>query len=174
MNILYTFNDKFVPQVMASATSIMENNKNVENIHFFFMTLNVDEQVENKIRDYVRDYNREVSFIHLQEMNNYFKFDFKTTGWNPVILARLLLDKLLPNSIDRILYLDGDTIVRGDLTELWNTDLKDCVIGMGIEPTVDKKRKSALGLSKLPYHNSGVLLIDLKKVETRGYWRFDY
>jgi lipopolysaccharide biosynthesis glycosyltransferase len=30
------------------------------------------------------------------------------------VLARLLLDKLLPEDIHRIIYLDGDTIVRGD------------------------------------------------------------
>lgn len=163
MNILYTFNNKFVPQVMASATSIMENNKKIDSIHFFFMTLNVSDEVENKIKTYIDGYKREVSFIHLQEMNNYFDFDFKTTGWNPVILARLLLDKLLPSDIDRILYLDGDTIVRGGLSDLWNIDLGNCVLAMGNEPTVDKKRKTNLGLKNIPYYNSGVLLIDLKK-----------
>ena len=35
MNILYTFNDKFVPQVAAAITSVCENNKNVFEIHFY-------------------------------------------------------------------------------------------------------------------------------------------
>lgn len=163
MNVLYTFNEKFVPQVMASITSIMENNKQMDNIHFFLMTLNVCDDTEKDIEKYICDNKREVSFIHLKEMSKYFKFDFKTTGWNPVILARLLIDKLLPNNIDRILYLDGDTIVRGDLSRLWTLDLGNNILAMGNEPTVDKNRKNSLGLKNCPYYNSGVLLIDLKK-----------
>ena len=46
MNILYTFNDKFVPQVAAAITSVCENNKNVFEIHFYLMSLNVSQENE--------------------------------------------------------------------------------------------------------------------------------
>ena len=36
----------------------------------------------------------------------------------------------LPNEIERVIYLDGDTIVLGDIALLWNQDLKGCVVGM--------------------------------------------
>lgn len=163
MNILYTFNNKFIPQVMASVTSVLENNKEVENICFYLMELDVEISEQNKIVEYIKKYGRKIHFIHLKKMNDYFKFDFKTTGWNPVILARLLIDKLLPDDVDRILYLDGDTIVRGSLKELYNLDLENNIIAAGNEPTVDRKRKQLLGLDGYPYFNSGVLLIDLNK-----------
>ena len=41
----------------------------------------------------------------------------------------------------------------------------DKIIGMSIEPTANKKRKEKLGLKEYPYYNSGVLLVDLKKME---------
>ena len=78
-------------------------------------------------------------------------------------MARLFLDKLLPQEVDRILYLDGDTLVLEDLGSFYYRDLGDKVIGMCPEPTVDKSRKEFLALKEHPYHNSGVLLIDLKK-----------
>ena len=59
--------------------------------------------------------------------------------------------------------MDGDTIVRGSLNQLWNLDLGDKVLGMSVEPTVDRERKKELGLEGYYYHNSGVLLVDLDK-----------
>jgi len=61
-----------------------------------------------------------------------------------------------------VLYLDSDTIVRGDLEALWNTDLQGNTLGACIEATMNRKRREAIGLKNTPYYNSGVLLIDLK------------
>lgn len=36
---------------------------------------------------------------------------------------RLLAARLLPESIDKVIYLDSDVLVKGDLTELWNFDV---------------------------------------------------
>lgn len=161
MNILYTFNDKFVPQVAAAITSVCENNKNVFEIHFYLMSLNVSQENEKKLTAYIQKYGREVSFIELGDMSEHFDFEINTSGWNPIVLARLLLDKLLPSSLDRILYLDGDTIVRGSLEELYQTEMKDHAIAASLEPTYDHERKASIGMKGMPYYNAGVLLIDL-------------
>jgi lipopolysaccharide biosynthesis glycosyltransferase len=84
------------------------------------------------------------------------------------VLARLLLDKLLPEDIHRIIYLDGDTIVRGDLNDLWNTEMGEKSIGACMEPTCSRKRKAYLGLKNIPYYNAGVLLIDLDNWRKNG------
>lgn len=161
MNILYTFNDKFVPQVAAAITSVCENNKDIEDICFYLMVLNVTSENKEKLETYIHSYNREVCFIELKDINQYFDFSFDTTGWSPIVLARLLIDRLLPDSVQRILYLDGDTIVRGSLKDLWDTDLKGCAIGASLEPTYAHDKKGLIGLKGMPYYNAGVLLIDL-------------
>ena len=65
--------------------------------------------------------------------------------------------------MDRILYLDGDTLVLGDLKELWNLDLSTKTLAMGPEPTVDVNRRKELELKERAYHNSGVILMNLKR-----------
>jgi lipopolysaccharide biosynthesis glycosyltransferase len=51
--------------------------------------------------------------------------DVRTTGgvynW-PIrsVAARLVLDKILPNALDKVIYLDGDLLVLGSLKDLWN------------------------------------------------------
>ena len=162
MNILYTLNDKFVPQVSAGICSVGENNKDIEKINFYLMSLKITNDNKKKLKNFIKKkYNRDIIYIELDDLNKYFDFDFDTNGWNPIVLARLLLDKLLPSNLDRILYLDGDTIVRGSLKELWNTNMGDKIIAASIEPTIDKIRKSNLGLENKPYYNAGVLLVDL-------------
>lgn len=166
MNIVYTLNDKFVPQVAAGICSVCENNRD-EKITFYLISDGISEQNQKKLKTFVQKYHQKLQIIAIGDLKEYFDFDFDTTGWNPIVLARLVLDKLLPNDLDRILYLDGDTIVRGSLTELYHTDIGDSVIGASIEPTADKARRQALSLEGYAYYNAGVLLINLKK------WRQD-
>ncbi|MBR3254762.1 MAG: glycosyltransferase family 8 protein [Clostridia bacterium] len=163
MNILYTLNDKFVPQVAAGICSVCENNKEVENITFYLISKEITNENKNKLINFSKKYGRETIIIELGDIKNYFDFEFDTTGWNSIVLARLVLDKLLPKEINKVLYLDGDTIVRGSIEELWNINLSNHVLAASIEPTVDKIRKEKLGLKGYPYYNAGVLLINLEK-----------
>jgi lipopolysaccharide biosynthesis glycosyltransferase len=74
MNILYTLNDAFVPQVAAGITSICENNKDVDDITFYLMSLNIKKENEDKLEEYVSSYGRKIKFIELNDMQNFFKF----------------------------------------------------------------------------------------------------
>ena len=163
MNILYTLNDKFVPQVAAGICSVCENNKEIDNITFYLISKEISEENKQKLIDFGKSYNRDVIIKELGDIKQYFDFEFDTTGWNSIVLARLILDKFLPDTVDKVLYLDGDTIVRESLKELYDANIEDYVLAASIEPTVDYERKKDLGLEKYPYYNAGVLLINLKK-----------
>ena len=163
MNILYTINNGFVPQVGAGICSVCENNLQSEKIRFFIVSAGISEDNKEELTKLVVKYKREIEIIELPDLKTFFDFEFDTLGWNPIVLARLLVDKLLPNDVDRVLYLDGDTIVRGDLSELWGLNMHGKTIGMSIEPTIGQQMKRDLNLIDYPYHNAGVLLIDLKR-----------
>lgn len=79
---------------------------------------------------------------------------------------RLFIPDILPLSIDKVLYLDGDVIVRHSLLPLWNLDLNDNAIAAVRGSEGDLNHFLRLGYSpELGYFNAGVLLINLK------YWR---
>ena len=72
------------------------------------------------------------------------------------------LENLLP-TIDKVLMLDGDIIVKGDLTELYEEDISDVLIGM----TKDLGASQAtIGcVQDVPnYCNVGVMLMNLKRM----------
>lgn len=170
MHILYTLNDKFVPQVAAWICSICENNKD-EKITFYLIWQDISEKNQLELKNLVNRYNKELNIYDLQPLNTYFDFNFDTKWWNSIILARLLVDKILPENIDRLLYLDWDTIVKWNLKSLREIDMWEKTIWMSIEPTTDKKRKDCLWLHNYPYFNSWVLLIDLKWWREKQCWR---
>jgi lipopolysaccharide biosynthesis glycosyltransferase len=78
--------------------------------------------------------------------------------------ARLFALDLLPAGLQRVLYLDCDLVVMGELAELWAIDLESapvaCVVDEGVV-----EHKGALGMAEnSPYFNAGVMLWDIPRL----------
>lgn len=81
----------------------------------------------------------------------------------PVMWYRIFLPRLLPLQ-QRVLYLDCDTLVMGDLDPLWTTALEGyavAAVANVLEPAMQHwPQKLGLPVGQ-PYFNSGVLLLNL-------------
>lgn len=81
-----------------------------------------------------------------------------------VVWLRFLLERVIPDSADRVLYLDADTFVVDELSELLTLDLRGrslAAVPNVMAPT-DEARLRALDLADADaFFNSGVLLFDL-------------
>lgn len=94
---------------------------------------------------------------------------FATRGhFNRAILFRIGLEKHAPADSARVLYIDADVVVCGDVRELWSADLGDNAIGAVQDRYQDgaafAQRWELPGEEAPRYFNSGVLLIDLDRV----------
>lgn len=76
-------------------------------------------------------------------------------------LLKFVLPELLPD-LDRVLYLDGDILVRGDLTELYNTELKDNYVAAVLNTFTFYRKHSSFEEEVENYFNSGVLVLNLR------------
>ena len=119
MNILYTVNEAFVPQLAASVASVCENSSPDDAIHFFVFCDKVSQTSKETLRSFLNKYCVEIDFIDIDGFMDAGCIDFDTQGWNEIVLSRLLLARFLGSDIQRVLYLDADTMVRGSLKELW-------------------------------------------------------
>jgi len=84
----------------------------------------------------------------------------------------LFLDVLFPLSVKKIIYVDADQVVRGDLKELWDMDLEGAPYGY---TPMCSSREATLGfqfwrggfwethLRGKPYHISALYVVDLEK-----------
>ena len=75
-------------------------------------------------------------------------------------MMRAALAKVLPQDIDTVLSLDCDTLIVGDITELWERDLDGYYFSASIEP--HRTRWDTL------YTNTGVALYNLKMLRETG------
>ncbi len=81
---------------------------------------------------------------------------------------RLLIEKVVPNSIKRILFLDCDLIIMKNITDLYNTNLNDYEIAC-IEENIGHEHLKRLRILNEDFHfNAGVLLINLEKWRTNN------
>lgn len=158
MKIIYSTDQNYVRHCATSICSLLENNISEKNIEIIIITNQVSKKSKNKIVNLINKYKRKITFIEMQDLCD----DFQTKNRFPVsAFARLFLENI--PDIDKILYIDCDTIIKGSISELWNIDLKDYYLA-GVEDTIQPYAKKILGLSKNDrYLNSGVLLINLKK-----------
>jgi lipopolysaccharide biosynthesis glycosyltransferase len=91
--------------------------------------------------------------------------------------ARLLIPRIFPDTVSRVLYLDTDLLVLDDLGPLWETDLDGAVVGAvsdlffhtafvadGLDPELMRADPRYEGLPRVrDYFNAGVLLIDVDR-----------
>jgi lipopolysaccharide biosynthesis glycosyltransferase len=90
---------------------------------------------------------------------------------------RLLLPDSLPPSVERVLYLDSDLLIRDSLDELWNeVNWKTAIAGVPdySAPLVSSDAAlpnwEELGLPpKAPYINAGVLVMNLRLWRSNNY-----
>ncbi len=81
-------------------------------------------------------------------------------------LLKFDLPQLLPD-VDKVLYLDGDLIVRADLSELFATDL-DGVYAAVVSDTGQLYFRHETVRKVRNYFNSGVMLMNLKRCREHG------
>ena len=72
-----------------------------------------------------------------------------------------LLADLMPNN-DNVLYMHCDTMVKSSLSDLFNTDLGDNLVGVVEDIYTSKQNAQRLDLNDRLYFNSGVILINTK------------
>lgn len=162
MNVLYVSNEKYVKYLATSLASVLSNNTKAKELMIYVISTGITEESKSRLEDLVYMYDREITFLSLEDINERFAYSVDTKKFDISIMGRLFMDSLLPKDVHRILYLDCDTVVLGDLTKLYHFDLRGKSVGAVLEPTIDDTTKIHAGLRvDAPYFNSGVLLVDV-------------
>ena len=85
----------------------------------------------------------------------------------PAALLKFSLGELLPD-LDKVLYLDGDILIRGDLAEFLDVDLGDNLLAAAPDTGVLSFPRP-IHSEVAAYFNSGVMLLNLAKMRAEGY-----
>jgi len=164
LNVLYQSNDYYAPITGVSITSLLENNKHFDNINIYILNDNISEENIIKLKKVCGDYGRKITILDTEHiLNKLLELNvapFKGT-FTTYFKLMAIKDLIVPG--DRILQLDGDTIINGPLDELLEIDLSENLIAATYDCTLVQYKK----LIDIPindkYYNCGVLFINQKK-----------
>lgn len=163
LNVLFSSDDHYAQHLGAAIQSLLENNQDFTAIRIYVIDNQISDLSKEKLCDIVRKFsNGAVFWIPFEKWKSQLQLNM-TWSISVSAYARLFVAEMIPDEIDRILYLDCDMIVCDSLQNLWNTDLQGCILG-AVQDSIGDSTKNAVGLlPKEPYFNSGMLLIDLAK-----------
>ena len=162
LNILYQFNDNYAPHAGASIVSLFEQNKSIEEIDVYILGEGLEAVNIERLKQTGKDYDRNIIFIDTDDLiKKVQKIGMPSYRGSYAANLRLFIPEVLKENVDRLLYLDADTIVNASLQELYMTDMGQNVIGMVLD-SLTYRHKQDIGLSlEDDYYNSGVILFNM-------------
>lgn len=160
IHICMSLNDRYIYPILVSIESILINcNKDKTFITFHILcSPDVKQITLSKFKYLFNRYSSNLEVIFYGMGNNFSNRNDKRLS--QVTFYRLFIPIII--NVDKIIYLDGDTLAFQDLTEMYQTPFNDnYILGfLGIQSFgIDY-----LGIKSKKYINTGVLLLNLKKI----------
>ena len=163
--IFYACDDNFVKFTVVSIFSLKQNASKEYKYRIYVLNMGITEKMTEKLRELeddnfsiilcdVSDYL--VSISEKLPIRDYYS---KTTYY------RMFISEMFPE-YDKAIYIDSDTVVQGDVSELFLTDIGDSYVGACHEQAMvqvneyGKYAESVVGISRNNYFNAGMILIN--------------
>lgn len=163
MNIVLAYSPNWAPYIQTEVYAIFKNNP--PPIKVFLLSDRLGDTDLLPICSFFgTGYSYE--FINVEDMYN--KFIPTSTNvsnrFTKYTLYRLLMPMIIP--VDRLLYIDADAIVCGNISDLYYMDLGDNILaGIADIGSAMPVVRGAIGFTeKDTYINAGVCLMDMKKI----------
>ena len=163
MNVVYHCTDNYAFITGTSIVSIFENNKDMDEINVYILENGFQEETKEKYNRLAERYGRKIIFIPMPDVNEEYGLGLTSIKkkWLFDSYSRLFLDTILP-PMDRVLYLDGDTLILHSLKDLWEMDMGDNCCAAALD-CLGEPYYGLFEIDHGKYCNSGVILINLKK-----------
>lgn len=157
--IVYATDNNYAKYMAVSIQSILENIGSKTTALFFIM---IDSTFEKnnikKLEKLVHSYGHYIEFINMENKFKTVKTKIKHITYQT--FYRLSIPTTLPY-LNKLLYIDCDTIINCDINELYKINIENNYIaGVKAYAFSNKKHENRLGISTASYINAGILIIN--------------
>jgi lipopolysaccharide biosynthesis glycosyltransferase len=158
-HIAIAFDQNYLQPFFALVTSIFQST-NPAQIHIHAIMTGVCDDDRHRIDDYIHVSGSQISYYTVADPQ---VEKFVTMGtWTKAVYYRLYFPLLVPDQVKILLYLDTDTLVLNDLSQLFGQQMNEFPVAAVYDNYV--KSQPLLGIfDEGEYFNSGMLLIDVEK-----------
>ncbi|MBO4216535.1 MAG: glycosyltransferase family 8 protein [Clostridia bacterium] len=181
MNILFCGDRNISDGVLITTLSLLKNTN--EDLNIFILTASFDhggKRYEGVSPEFARFLLERVrkenagNSVRLFDVSPLFEAELPkanmATRFTPCCMLRLYAD-LVPELPDRLLYLDNDVVCRSDPSEFYSQDIEDCELAGVLDYYGSWFFKSKPLKIGRDYLNSGVLLLNMKKIRETGLFK---
>ncbi|MEY2903864.1 MAG: hypothetical protein RLY89_2970 [Bacteroidota bacterium] len=171
ISIIVASDNHYAILIAALLKSIEINHKSPEHIDFYIIDDGIASGTRDKLNAVVAPERITLKWI---KSNNIvpagINIPVDTSSFPLTAYLRIFAPYAVDQDLDRLIYLDVDTIVKADISELWNTDIGDYILAAAQDPGKNVACEwggipnyKELGLSAdTLYFNSGVLIFKPK------------
>lgn len=166
MNILFTI-DKGYLEHLAECVRSMIRFASEDGYDIYIMHSDLEKEDERDLGDKITDENVRLHFISMNLEEENFP---QSSRYPSQIYYRIFAAFFLPEHLERVLYLDADTIVINPLDELYHMDFNGnyLLACTHIRKVLNKINRIRLGIKEdYPYINSGIMLMNLDALRVR-------
>lgn len=162
INILLSTNDNYMMPTTVLLESVFDTQTTPVSVYLLWSDLK--EQSRTALREFVEDRGGSITFL---ETGSDAFADLPTKDYiSRETYFRLLAADLLPKELDRILWLDSDMIVRGNLDGLYDMDFEGaaviaCPHGEVMREVIDINCRNIRIEHREQYFNAGMMLCNL-------------
>lgn len=170
VSVCYTADEEYAMQVAVSLISMLENNRK-ENFTFYILSNDYSEKVRKNFRKIEKKYSCRICIINIE---NKMKMLLDTklanepgsirNGMISFIYARLFVGSEIPESVNKLIYIDSDTLFIDNIRDLYDIELSENYLFAAVRDLWPVEYNSVIGLNKDElYFQSGIMLINFKK-----------
>ena len=173
INVVLASDSNYAQHVAVVAASILSNTKSKVNMHV--LSDGISQEKIALIRQTVENFGGKLS---VYDLSNYQCFEnlFTSGHISKAAYFRLDIANILPENVEKVIYIDVDLLVLQDIAELWNFNLNGKPIaavpdyGIMASKRLMKQKNQVLGLPMDNlYFNSGVVIMDLQQWREQNY-----
>jgi lipopolysaccharide biosynthesis glycosyltransferase len=164
INIAFAINDSYADHLLVALFSLLKNNQKHQ-FKIYVLSIDISKANKDRVSRVCEHFNNAMlEFIKLDK-NRFRLLKLNIDYISIETYFRYIIPEVLPNE-KRMLYLDSDLIVVGDIYDLYSTDIKNyCIAGVEDLYIIDEKYKAEINFAENDlYVNAGVLLMDLDKI----------
>lgn len=163
--VVYTSDDGYVMLLAVSLLSLLETNDN-NHIWIYVISNGISQENKKYLSDIVSNYKSDLTILEMPDLDKLCGVELETYQWarnTKATYMRLFLTEIMPPECQSVLWLDCDTLICGNIKELFEIDLSNYACMM-----VRENNDLAALANRVTgaYFNGGVMLINLKDWRT--------
>lgn len=161
LHVVFGINNEYVYYTKLAINSIIKNNNSKSDYVFWILNPDISDENKKDMANYAKSIGQHIVFVKIDE--KYMeKWNNVLDVWPPITMARILIPDLLPQNVNKAVYLDADILVAEDLKNLFDVDIEGYYAAMVEDCRPEWHQLELLNGKK--YANSGVILFNVKKM----------